>query len=38
MHVSGGEMTRINRIGRRTILAMLLIVAVVIVWTVMGGR
>jgi hypothetical protein len=28
----------VNRIGRRTILAMLLIVAVVIVWNVMGGR
>jgi hypothetical protein len=28
----------VDRIGRRTILAMLLIVAVVIVWNVMGGR
>jgi hypothetical protein len=27
-----------NRVGRRTIFAMLLIVAVVIVWSVMGGR
>jgi hypothetical protein len=27
-----------NRIGRRTIPAMLLIVAMVIVWNVVGGR
>jgi hypothetical protein len=28
----------VNSIGRRTILAKLLLVAVVIVWNVMGGR
>jgi hypothetical protein len=29
---------QMNRSGRRTIFAMLLIVALVIIWTVMGGR
>jgi predicted nucleic acid-binding Zn ribbon protein len=28
----------VNRIGRRTILAMLLIVALVILWNVLGPR
>jgi len=28
----------VNRIGRRTILAMLLIVAFAIIWNVLGGR
>jgi hypothetical protein len=29
---------QMNRIGRRSIFAMLLIVALAIIWSVMGGR